>query len=164
MNVVRNQLRNKSTKAFLLVSMVVLGAQVARADQYPKQPVPSDRNNFASKNNPLLDANTLREAVALPDVPPYTGKLRFLFGSVHQAKQGPNYVMKFKAKEDSKEVIEWYRSTLQTYKWKLTASNAQAVQATNKDGNTISVIASDMGAKKDGERTQLEINYFQQDH
>jgi len=71
-------------------------------------------------------------------------------------------VMKFHAKEDAKLVIDWYRNTLQMYKWSIKPSDAQSVQASNKDGSRIFVLVNDLGAPKDGERTQVEINYFQQ--
>jgi hypothetical protein len=48
------------------------------------------------------------------------------------------------------------------YKWSIKPSDAQSVQASNKDGSRIFVLVNDLGAPKDGERTQVEINYFQQ--
>jgi len=147
-------------KAFLVSMAVLTGASIAHAED-KKLPVPPDRNKYQSRSNPLLEATNLREAVQLPDVPEFTGKLRFILGSVHQAKTGPNYLMKFHTKEDAKTVIDWYRNTLQMYKWKIMSSDHMTVQASNKDGSTIFVLANELGAPKNGERTQLEINYFQ---
>jgi hypothetical protein len=153
-----------------LVSIVVLAASSASpalADNNNKQkgPMPQDRNRYQSRNNPELEADNLKEPIQLPDLPTFTGqKTKFILGSVHQAKQGPNYIEKFRAKEEPKQVIEWYKNTLQMYKWKISVAAAEVVQATNKDGSTICVLVSDLGNRKDGDRTAFEINYFQQNH
>lgn len=123
----------------LLISSILLalamasGQQISSAQNTP----PAYRTKpyqLAPEDNHKLDQ--LRDKVDLPDLPPFTGKAKFVTGTVEQgAKGGPRYQMVFEAEEPQSQVIEWYDNVFRMYKWSNIQKSTSSVTATHKDGH-----------------------------
>jgi hypothetical protein len=76
---------------------------------------------FAQKvNRPAneYDIKPLPSAIPLPGMPQYSGKTTFVCGGFFpNAVGGPTYYLRFRAKEDSHTVLNWYRAAMTTYRW-----------------------------------------------
>ncbi len=121
----------------LAVSGLAAGQQFSSA-----QNTPSAYSSKPYKLNPeeghKLDR--LRDKVDLPDLPAYTGKAKFVQGTVEQsAKGGPRYAMVFEAEEPQSQIIDWYDNVFRMYKWASIKKAASSVTATHKEGHYASV-------------------------
>ncbi|HEY9715051.1 MAG TPA: hypothetical protein V6C72_16395 [Chroococcales cyanobacterium] len=144
----------KSVSAALAV-IAVLSSLSEPAFAQPKQ-------NFGAsqkKGNPLK-VDDLKQAPQLPDLPDFTGHSHFVVGTVQPGPQGPSYIERFLAKEEKSMVIDWYKNTLNMYKWTITGNNATMVAA-EKEGSWVVISVADCGASKAPDRTELSISYFQ---
>lgn len=84
----------------------------------------------------------LKSKVELPDLPDYTGKSKFLDGSVEPAaKGGPRYQMSFDAQEPRSQVLDWYGNVFRMYNWKMTQRTDSSIMARHKDGHKCTVTA-----------------------
>jgi len=108
---------------------------------------------------------SLKEKVSLPDIPDYTGQPKFISGfTYHVPKQGPSYVMTFNVKEDRNTVFEWWKNTLQMYKWNMLHSGNGAMTATNKDGNMVTIqISGPEFTPEKLYRASYKIRYIQKE-
>ncbi len=111
------------------------------------------------QNMKLLEAEDLSTKVDLPNLPEFTGKAKFI-GGVSRKEHGQNYIQHFLAKEDAKLVIDWYLNTLNMYKWKIDYNDLQSITAKTPD-STCSIFVNDISARKTGYKSEIEINYFQ---
>lgn len=111
------------------------------------------------EKNAHKDVDPLKAMVSLPDVPEYTGQVQFLYGYSYESPRGPCYIMKMRAKEEPKQVIDWYAHTLNSYKWRVTFMDETSVTAT-KDGNNCAIWANDIASHKNGNRSEIAINYM----
>lgn len=93
---------------------------------------------LSPEDNHKLDQ--LKDKVDLPDLPAFTGKARFVTGTVEQgSKGGPRYSMVFEAEEPQNQVIDWYDNVFRMYKWNNIQKSASSVSATHKEGHFASV-------------------------
>jgi hypothetical protein len=130
-------------------------SKTATGEQMPKP----DRTKWESRSEPLLQVDQLKTKVDLPNLPEFTGRAKFLGGIVHPSDRGESYVMRFSAKEDAKLVIDWYKNTLNMYKWKIDYTDAQTVTAKMPTA-TCAIIVNDTSLRKNGSNAEIEINYF----
>ncbi len=103
-------------------------------------------------------AQTIKEYVDFPNVPRYTGKFLFLSGFRYpQIRGGEHIGYTLGVNEDSGSVLDWYKTSLGMYAWKVkNTTSTNTVQAV-KDGNTIVVTVQPKRAL--GYRTELIISY-----
>jgi hypothetical protein len=111
----------------------------ASADTYSKaaqprqfRPVTADRE-YASE--------ILTQPVDIPGVPPFTGRSKFLSGLRYpNDRLGYRIGLTYAATEDENQVLEWYKTSLTAYSWKLLdiSPDAKTITAV-KDGNTFTV-------------------------
>ena len=132
------------------------GNKTATGEPTPKP----DRSKWESKDNGNLAAEAMKTKVDLPNLPEFTGHAKFTGGVVNQGEYGQSYVMRFTAKEDPKLVLDWYKNTLNMYKWKIEYADDQTV-AGKLAGATCAVVVNDIISRKNGSQSEIEINYFQ---
>lgn len=120
----------------LLLSLVA-GQQISSAQNTP----PAYRTKpyqLNPEDNHKLDQ--LKDKVDLPDLPSFTGKAKFVTGTVEQgSKGGPRYSMVFEAEEPQNQVIDWYDNVFRMYKWNNVQKATSSVSASHKDGHFASV-------------------------
>ena len=123
--------------SILLLAGLAAGQQMSSAQNTPSayrsKPYP-----IAPEENHKLDQ--LRDKVDLPDLPTYTGKAKFVSGTVEQgAKGGPRYSMVFEAEEPQNQVVDWYDNVFRMYKWNDIQKSTSSVSANHKEGHYASV-------------------------
>lgn len=78
-----------------------------------------------------------RKPIDLPGLPPYTGKMNFLFAmTCPNVAGGPSYTMRFEAQEDANSVVQWYADSLRANRWQVTAKSS-TVTARSAEANCI---------------------------
>ncbi|MCC7528003.1 MAG: hypothetical protein IT342_05735 [Candidatus Melainabacteria bacterium] len=123
--------------SILLLTGLAAGQQMSSAQNTPssyrQKPYP-----IAQEENHKLDQ--LRDKVDLPDLPSYTGKAKFVSGTVEQgAKGGPRYSMVFESEEPQSQVIDWYDNVFRMYKWNGIQKSTSSVSANHKEGHYASI-------------------------
>lgn len=122
--------------------------------------VPSGTKAQAPSQSDIQEykAQSIKDYVDFPNVPRYTGKFLFLSGFRYpQIKGGEHIGYTLGVNEDSGSVLEWYKTSLGMYAWKVkNTTSTNTVQAV-KDGNTIVVTVQPKRAL--GYRTELAISY-----
>jgi len=118
-----------------------------------------------SKKRPERESNGglaeyLKDKVSLPNLPEFTGKAKFTGGIARKSDYGQSYVLRFDAKEDPKLVLDWYKNTLNMYKWKITFADDTTCLA-KLDGTTCAIAVNSTVGRKTGNQSEIEINYFQ---
>jgi len=72
--------------------------------------------------------------------------------------------MTFNVKEDRNTVFEWWKNTLQMYKWNMLHSGNGAMTATNKDGNMVTIqISGPEFTPEKLYRASYQIRYIQKE-
>ena len=123
--------------SIFLLSTYAVGPQISSAQNTPSSYRTKPYQLNPEENHKL---EPLRDKVDLPDLPAYTGKARFVTGTVEQAaKGGPRYAMVFEAEEPQSQVIDWYDNVFRMYKWKSIQKNTSSVSASHKEGHFASV-------------------------
>ncbi|MBX9951387.1 MAG: hypothetical protein K2Y39_19620 [Candidatus Obscuribacterales bacterium] len=120
----------------------------------------SSRQSKPASTNEEHQVERLREKVDLPDLPAYTGKAKFVSGSVEQSsKGGPRYAMVFEAQEPEGQVLDWYEGVFRMYKWGRISRTGSSIAASHKDGHYAS-IQSDQVIRRDGKsRSSFTVHY-----
>lgn len=126
---------------FLAASIVVLssmaGPQLSNAQNTPPAYRQKPYQLNPAENHKL---ENLKDKVDLPDLPAYTGKSKFISGSVEQgSKGGPRYQMVFETEEPQNQVIDWYENVFRMYKWTDIQKSHSSISATHKDGHFASI-------------------------
>lgn len=107
-------------------------AQFGGNKRNPNRPASADQEYKYEK---------LTAPVQFPNVPPYTGRTKFVSGLKYpNDKGGPRIGMTFLVQEDQAQVLDWYRQSLKIYQWKVIEMPAQPnlITAASRDG-TLSV-------------------------
>ncbi|HEY9784637.1 MAG TPA: hypothetical protein V6D17_04480 [Candidatus Obscuribacterales bacterium] len=81
--------------------------------------------------------------VSLPDLPQFTGQHKFSTGIMFpDVPGGPAYILRYSTSAKPKQIIEWYRTSLETYGWKRTSGDEYNIRATkNQNYVTISILS-----------------------
>ncbi|PWT96675.1 MAG: hypothetical protein C5B53_09205 [Candidatus Melainabacteria bacterium] len=121
-------------------------------------------SNFRSTTESALDRNAnieqLKEAPDLPQLPSYSGKLKFLRGYTQPTGKGWTvYHIKYLTQEDPAKVKGWYENALAMYQWKILNSAGQTITANHKDGHMCTLIFNP--STKPGYRTHLGMFFSQ---
>lgn len=101
----------------------------------------------------------IRQPMALPDLPSYTGQAKFVDGLMYPNKPGGAAItLHFLTREEPDTVLEWYSSALSSYQWKMGKSSGKdrSVQGT-KGKNGVVVRVSPANQK--GFHANLRISY-----
>jgi hypothetical protein len=119
-------------------------------------------NAWGSKT--ALDRNAniqqLKDTPELPQLPSYSGKLKFLRGYCQPSGKGWTvYQISFLTKEDPPKVKDWYENALGMYKWKILSSAGQTLTANHKDGHICTIIFNP--TTMPGFRTRLGMFFSQ---
>lgn len=130
-------------------------------------PVNSQAQQFFSSSRPenaSADRNAniaqLKEPPELPQLPSYSGKLKFLRGYTQPTGKGWTvYHIKYLTQEDPIKVKGWYENALSMYQWKILNSAGQTITANHKDGHMCTLIFNP--TTKPGYRTHLGMFYSQ---
>lgn len=128
---------DQTSLALLLVAFASTTASFADTNSKPAQPrqfrpITADRE-YACEN--------LTQPVDIPGVPMFTGRSKFLSGLRYpNDRSGYRIGMTYAATEDEMQVLEWYKTALTTYSWKLIdfTPDAKVITAV-KEGNTFTV-------------------------
>jgi len=111
-----------SRHIFLAMTSLVLVHASAHA-QYPRQ---------KPNKKPPIPVKTISTPVAFPDVPPYTGQVKFISGDKVDSNSGEELRQTWHIKEGRAQAIEWYKNALSSAGWKVTAGKG-TVSATKKE-------------------------------
>jgi hypothetical protein len=137
-----SQCKPRKAWSLVIASALVLSGLAAGQQNSSAQNTPPA---YRQKAYPLNSADShrleqLRDKVDLPDLPPFTGKAKFVSGTVEQgAKGGPRYSMVFEAEEPQNQVVDWYDNVFRMYKWNGIQKSTSSVSATHKEGHFASV-------------------------
>lgn len=102
---------------------------------------------------------SLSQPVELPGIPMFTGKAKFLSGLRYPNDHtGYRIGLTYAATEDEGQVMDWYRTALSTYSWKLLdiAQDGKTLTAV-KDGNTFTLRMSPN--RYPGYRTTMVLSF-----
>ncbi len=143
--------------AAAILLLPVLGTQMSIAQNTPgsyrKTPY-----KLAPEETHKLDM--LKDKVDLPDLPAYTGKARFVTGSVeNSSKGGPKYSFCFEADEKKDQILEWYENVFRMYKWPKVTKTESSIEAKHKDGHYATVMTSTLVGKDGKHRTSFTVHY-----
>ncbi len=123
--------------ALCLAAIASTAATLADTNSKPAQlrqfrPITADRE-YAYEE--------LSQPVDLPGVPTFTGRSKFLSGLRYpNDRSGYRIGLTYAATEDEGQVIEWYKTALTAYSWKLLDFHPDAKTITAvKEGNTFTV-------------------------
>jgi len=110
------------------------------------------------KRKPELSRYTaLTAPVPLPDMPPYAGPNKFLFGSQITGRgSGVSYIERFVIRDQPTQVHQWFQSTLANYGWKITLNTKTSLYA-KKDGNFCSINFN--GTYHEGWGSEIVLHY-----
>jgi len=121
----------------LVLSGLAAGQQISSAQNTPSA---YRKNPYQLNPQDSHKLDRLRDKVDLPDLPPFTGKAKFVSGTVEQgAKGGPRYSMVFEAEEPQNQIVDWYDNVFRMYKWNGIQKSTSSVSATHKEGHFASV-------------------------
>ncbi len=104
--------------------------------------------------------HSISQDTELPNLPRYSGRTHFNFGSVNQhARGGPVYSLSYDAGEERDIVLTWYRDALTAMKWELDkeALKSGYVAATDGSGNMVHIAVTNSALK--GARCNFMIQY-----
>ena len=100
----------------------------------------------------------LKEAPELPQLPVYSGKSKFVQGTVQKNEEGwLVYRIDCLTKEPPKEVLGWYRNAFNMYQWSTFHAGGTTITAGQKNGNMCSIIVST--SAEPGYPSKLAISY-----
>lgn len=141
-----------------LVALTILPATAQPAGKQRAVPTGTRAQAPSQADIQEYKAQSIKTVVNFPNVPLYTGKYMFLSGFRYpQIKGGEHIGYSLGVNEDSGSVLDWYKSALGMYGWKVkNTTSTDTVQAV-KDGNTIVVTVQSKRAL--GYRTVLMIGY-----
>lgn len=123
--------------SILLLTGLAVGQQMSSAQNTPSSYRQKPYQISPAENHKL---DQLKDKVDLPDMPAYTGKAKFVTGTVEQsAKGGPRYSMVFEAEEPQSQVIDWYDNVFRMYKWTGIQKSTSSVSASHKEGHFASI-------------------------
>jgi hypothetical protein len=104
-------------------------------------------------------ADKLTEPLAIPNLPVYPGKAKFLNGLRYPSPHsGARFGMTYGLVEEPSAVFDWYRDSLKSYKWHVVPSTTeQNVLVADMAGNSLSVRVSPSRSR--GYRSELVVTY-----
>lgn len=144
MDYVRKQGKNRLLLGSLLLLSLLMNVPLPGQAQQtqPYQGVLSDPRKPPARQNSQYYTEDLKTAPDLPFVPTYTGKGALLTSGLYypRLQNGRCYHLRWQAKEDSRIVLNWYRSVLESNGWTIVPnqSNEKTLAATReKEGLTI---------------------------
>jgi hypothetical protein len=140
------QSKPRRTWSLIIASALVLSGLAAGQQISSAQPTPPAyrQKPYPLNSNENHRLEKLRDKVDLPDLPPFTGKAKFVSGTVEQgAKGGPRYSMVFEAEEPQNQVVDWYDNVFRMYKWGSIQKSTSSVSATHKEGHFASISTDD---------------------
>ncbi len=91
----------------------------------------------------------LKEAVTLDNLPDFTGKKKFLSGTMNDAPSGKTWMQNYCCRDSAQEVYNWYKQVLQMQQWKIRASNEQQIMAEQKSGAVCTISISPVVGVRD---------------
>ena len=144
--------------ALLASAPLTLCLWLAPAEGQPQQFAASSRAESNIDRNANIEQ--LKEPPELPQLPSYSGKLKFLRGYTQPTGKGwVVYHVKYLTQEDPVKVKDWYENALAMYQWKILNSAGQTITANHKDGHMCTLIFNP--TTKPGYRTHLGMFYSQ---
>jgi hypothetical protein len=113
----------------------------------------------ANRYHPAKDSlHQLKEALDLPQLPAYSGKSKFINGSVQPTEKGwIAYKMSYLTKENPDQVRDWYHNTFSMYQWKILHAKEQTITANHRDGHICTIVVNNSNRK--GYKTELGVYY-----
>jgi hypothetical protein len=112
----------------------------------------------ANRNLNTNPIQPLKDAPEFPDLPPYSGKAKFVRGYIQPTDTGwISYQVSLLVKESPEEVKDWYVNAFNMYQWKILNNSKRAVTANGKTGHMCTVIIND--TKQPGFKSQISVLY-----
>lgn len=103
---------------------------------------------FAQMTMPK-DYEQISDEPSLPDLPTFSGPHTMTSG-LHfpDSPGGASYILRFSTSSEPRQIIDWYRSALTSYGWKLLPQGRQFIRAT-KERNvcTVAIVSASPGEK-----------------
>ncbi len=172
-----NSKQTKTANVAILLASVILGSTQMSMAQSPiaqatttqpggisqSRPVAAMRpiKRFTGAQRYMYSTVTLKEPVSLRDLPQYPGQNKFTGGlNYSQLKTGQCYLMRYVAKESSREVMELYKHALIQAGWKINERQTNAMQMTAAKGNGLYCTFCVFPSCEAGYKTQFEIKYL----
>jgi hypothetical protein len=144
-----------------LVSLIALSSPAALADPNSLNSHPTFPHTMRP---PTADKEfstiKLTEPIQIPNVPPYSGRVKFIEGLRYpNDSSGERVGLTYAAAEDSEQVLDWYRTALKNYKWNVLnfSPSAKSITAV-KDGSTFT-LQINPAATQPGYRTVMVLSY-----
>lgn len=162
----KNHARALASAALLLCLFLAL-SQLKADGQINNQTNPQARQcwrqNSAGMNQALArhaNIQQLTDTPELPQLPGYSGKLKFLRGCIQPTGKGWTvYQISYLTKEEPLKVKDWYENALGMYEWKILSSAGQTLTANHKQGHVVTLIFNP--TTQPGFRTRMGLFFSQ---
>jgi|688.fasta_scaffold581824_1 hypothetical protein len=136
-------------KHILPAVVATLLLQVSSSAQYQQQQ--------PRKKAPPIPVKTLTTPLPFPDVPVYTGQIRFVSGDKVEGQNVDNLCQTWHIKEGRAQAIEWYKNALSSAGWQVTASRG-TISGT-KNNATVMIFINEIPLP-DHYRSEMMMQYY----
>ncbi len=135
-------------KTIVAATVATLSLQLAvSAQQFGKK-----------KSAPPIPVKQLAGPQTIPDVPRYTGQVRFISGEKTDNNDGDNIRQTWHIREGRAEAVGWYKTALANAGWTVAGATKGTVSASKSD-STIMVIVNEIPLA-DQYKSELMIQYY----
>lgn len=142
---------------FLFASLALCTLLQQSALSQPQQFANVFSGQKVKKIAPPLPQTNLSAPVEIPDVPQFSGKQsQFQTGAVEETPTSLRFREYWLIREDQSEVVDWYKSALMNYQWKIKSVTFDRVSA-KKEKATVEVMVLKYPVLKNGFRCQLLV-------
>lgn len=120
-------------------------------------PVCSEAINSGAEAKPLVQAFRLPDT---PFLPPYSG--RIVYGDVSTIPQtdgGIAYVITFETAEKPEQVLTWYKSAFEIYKWNIAEDASAQYRLRALHGKNVASNIFLLSPRKTGSNAQVQLYY-----
>lgn len=113
----------------------------------------------------MKDYRTLKEPVAFPDLPVFSGRSKFVNGYLEPNQNGISTCeMEFLAQEDPQTVLSFYKDALAANKWKIWYAGSHSISARHGQGHMCNINVNESRMPKTKSRFTVDYRQIEQQH
>lgn len=109
------------------------------------------------KKLPPTPAKTITTPLPFPDVPPYTGQVRFVSGDKVESDKTDNLRQTWHIKEGRTQAVDWYKNALSSSGWKVVSTKGSVCGTKNEA--TVMIYVNELPLA-DNYRSELIMQYY----
>lgn len=123
------------------------------------QPKRTDTSTHPAYKPPATVKTAMAALERFDDIPEYTGKSKFVRGTKYDKEYAIMYMEILHVQESRAQVIDWYKNTLSSRGWQVSANNATLSGYKKGSQNTINITVNEIPLN-DGSRCELVVQAF----